>query len=169
MASSAAEATERAGTGAGADDHTPEQDELPDPGHGEGQQEPTCHQPQRDERHPAQAEAVDQGGRERRHQPEQQQAQRQGGRDLGRGPAELALQRQQQHARRADRTGRDQHGQEGGAGDDPAIVDVLAGEHRGEAGREHAVAPGGRMAARRRRALIMTIIIIDIIHYRNHE
>ena len=63
-------------------------------------------------------------------------------RDIGGGPAELALQRQEQNAGRPHGAGDDQHGQEGRAGDDPAIVDVPPGERPGENGREHDVTPG---------------------------
>jgi hypothetical protein len=68
----------------------------------------------------------------RTHQPEQQQPDRQRGGDVRSLPAEFLLQRQDEHARRTDGACRDQHGEECRAGDDPAIVDVAAGERGGK-------------------------------------
>ena len=79
-------------------------------------------------------EAVHERRRERAEQSEQQEAQRQRRRDLRIVPAELALQRNDQHARRAHGAGRHQHGQEGDADHDPAVVDMAAGEKGGERG-----------------------------------
>ena len=76
----------------------------------------------------AQAIAVEQGGRERRHQPEQDEADRQRGGNFRGRPAEFMLQRDDEDAGRADGAGRDQRGQEGDADHHPAVVDIAAGE-----------------------------------------
>ena len=47
-------------------------------------------------------------------------------------PAELALERHDQHAGRAHGAGGHQHGQEGDGDDDPAVMDVAAGQGGGE-------------------------------------
>ncbi len=85
-------------TRAKAHHHPPEQNELPDLGHAERQGQAQSDQKQCTESDFANAVAVDEGGRERPHEPEQQQAQRQARGNGGRGPAEFALQGQQQHA-----------------------------------------------------------------------
>src|SRR2546430_1319973 len=72
--------------------------------------------------------AVQQGGRERRHQPEQNKTDRQRRGNLRGGPAELFLQRHDEHAGRADRAGADQRGKKGHTDHHPAVVDVAAGE-----------------------------------------
>jgi hypothetical protein len=48
--------------------------------------------------------------------------------------AELALERNDQHAGRAHGAGRHQHGQEGDANHDPAVMDISAGESGGQRG-----------------------------------
>ena len=85
---------------------------------------PPDDQDQRGRDHLADAEVVHEGGGERAEQAEQHEADRHGGGDLGGRPAELLLQRLDHDAGRTHGAGGGQHGEEGGGGDDPAVMDV---------------------------------------------
>ncbi len=123
--------------GADADDDAPQQHELPDLGHGEGGEDAgtisasaaltTWRTPKRFMK--AAANGPIRPNRTRRTR------ERKG--DVGVRPAELLLQRLDQHAGRAHRACGGEHGEEGRAGDDPAIVDVAGCKPCREAVRNH--------------------------------
>jgi len=119
---------QRGHAGAESEHEAPQHDELPDPRHAERQQQAAGEQRERNRGNATQAVAIDQRGRERPHQAEQQQPDRERRGNVGRLPAELLLQRQDEHARRADRARGDQHGEKGRCDDHPAIVNVAARE-----------------------------------------
>ena len=83
--------------------------------------------------HRPDAEAVHQGGRERRHQPEQRHVDRHRRADGGVRPAELHVQRIHEHARDRTERRRAEHGHEGHRGDEPGPVQPPA-PHTGGVG-----------------------------------
>ena len=125
------------------DHDAPEEDELPDARHGEREEKARPDEAQGAERDPPDAVPVHQRRREGTHEPEEKEADGESRRDLRRVPAELLLQRQDQHARRADGPGGEQHGQERDGRDRPAVVHVPAGQEGGNARRQHSTAPSG--------------------------
>jgi len=120
--------------GADADHEAPQHDELPDLRHGKRREQAARDQYRRADHHAAKPKAVHESGGKRAEQSEQQEAQRQRRGDLRIVPAELAFQRNDQHAGRAHGASRHQHGQEGDANDDPAVMDITAGESGGQRG-----------------------------------
>ena len=132
---------QRGHAGAEPDHDAPQQHQLPDLRHHQRGEQAGDDDELRGQRHVAQAVAVHQRGRERRHQPEQDEADRQRRGDFGGGPAKFLLQRHDEDARRADRAGGDQRGEEGDADHHPAVMDIAAGERGCEPVRDHG-APG---------------------------
>jgi hypothetical protein len=102
--------------------------------HGERREQAAGNQHRCANHDPPQAEAVHESGSERTKQSEQQKPQRKRRRDLRIVPAKLALERNDQHAGRAHGAGCHQHGQEGDADHDPAVMDLAAVENGGEPG-----------------------------------
>ncbi len=105
--------------------------------HEDGQPAAGGDEHQRDGDDPADAEPVHQGGGERGGEPEQQQVDRDRERDRAAGPAELLLQRVDQHARGGPEAGGADQRDEGHGGDPPGAVQARAGRR----GRGHAEQP----------------------------
>src|SRR3546814_15560500 len=75
------------------DDKPPEQEKLPQAGHGEGAEHADPDETQSDQRNATHPEMIDEHRRKRSDQPEQREAHREGGRDIGDAPAERSEER----------------------------------------------------------------------------
>ena len=91
--------------------------------HPKRQREADADQDDRADHDASEAEAVDQARGEGRHQPVDQQPQRHGGGNVLGAPAELAFERQEQHAGQGHRAGGDEREGEDDRQHDPAVME----------------------------------------------
>ena len=113
----------RHGPGAQADEDAPAEDELPGRRHPHGQQRPDTDQRQGGGDDPLDAEALHERGGEGGRQSEQDEVDRHGEADEPDGPAELVVQRGDEHPWRGAEPGGADRGEEGDDGDPPCRVD----------------------------------------------
>ena len=139
---------ERHRAGTEPDQHAPAQDQLPALGHEHREAAADGDEAQRTGDDRAHAEPVHQRRRERRGQPVEDQVDHDGGGDRAARPAEVVLQRLDQHARRGAEAPRSDQRDEGCGGDEPRPQRSSAGRER--VGRR-GVDEGGHEAAPIRR------------------
>ena len=140
---------QRGEAGAQADHDPPEQDEMPDLGHFQRQQQADPNESHRAQNRAAQAVAIDQRCREGRHQSVEQDAHRHRAGNLFGGPAEFAVQRQNQRSGQAHRAGGHEGGHKGDRNHHPTVMKPKTRETQRQSLGQHAQSFLANCGARR--------------------